>query len=466
MDSAAAASPSSKVDVEAKAIRSLFVEPADEVATVSVRDDRIQLLANESKPAPAEPADPLTLQQVQKLALENHPALKQSIAVVNKTRGIYRQVGQSPNPVVGYSAAEIGSDGAAGQQGIFVSQTIVRGDKLSWNRTVAGHAVQAATWDWESRKMRVVTDVTLQFYETLGAGERLSQANKLVKIAEDGIKNAVKLLKAEVKGTTRPDVLQARIQLGQVRIILANAKIDDETERKKLAALIGRSEISAEDITGKLFDPARDFEWDLTYREILLRSPEIQAANTRVSRAQAAIERQNVQTIPNLQTQLGLAYDFSSGDSIVNVQLGIALPLSNRNRGNIDAATAEAHRAMHNVERLQLALRLRLMSAFAEYRRSKKQTELYSTEIKSKVEENLKLTIEGNQKQLEAFNSFRVLVARRLNAQIQLARINSFVALRKAEARIAGLLLTGGLDAVNDVDGNVGGLRGQALSGQ
>ena len=79
----------------------------------------------------------LSLAKFEQMALDSNPTLQQMAAVVEKTRGVYDQVGKYPNPIVGYFGQEMGSDGTLGMQGGFVSQTIVTGDKLQRNRDVA-----------------------------------------------------------------------------------------------------------------------------------------------------------------------------------------------------------------------------------------------------------------------------------------------------------------------------------------
>ena len=79
----------------------------------------------------------MTLEELVSLAAMHNPSISQAAATVAKARGINRQVGLYPNPTIGYTGQEIGDEGTAGQQGAFLSQTIVLGDKLGWNRRVA-----------------------------------------------------------------------------------------------------------------------------------------------------------------------------------------------------------------------------------------------------------------------------------------------------------------------------------------
>lgn len=409
-------------------------------------------------------AEPLTIQRLEELAVENNPSLSQAAAVVEKATGIRRQVGLCPNPVVGYSGDEMGDDGTAGQQGGFISQTIVTGNKLGLNRDVADQDVQALLWEAEAQRFRVMTDLRTLFYATLGAQRRMELARQLVKVAEDGVKAAADLLQAELG--TKPDVLQAEIQLNEVRILLQNAEADYEASWRGLASLIGLPDLEQKPLDGTLDDEVSQRDWEATFAQLLEASPELQAARARINRAWAMIRRQQAQPIPNLLTQVTVAHNNASGDDLTSVQVGVPLPIFNRNEGNVAAAAAEYQRAVEDARRLELSLRFRLAEAFGNFRRAQKQVQRYRQDILPKSKENLDLTEEGY-KQGE-YNFLRALIARRSYFEANLAYLRSLVALRQADTVIGGLLLTGGLNDVTDISLGVGGIsnRGQALSGQ
>lgn len=420
---------------------------------------------------PAAPPEPgpeqaaLTLDVVEQMALENNPTLRQLSATVDKAEGVRLQVGLPPNPTIGYSGDEIGNDGAAGQQGGFVSQTIVTGDKLQLNRAVAGHDVQALLWELEAQRYRVLTDVRLGFYDVLGAQRRVELARELVQVAEAGAAAAQELFRAEQ--ASRADVLQAQVQLNEVRIILQNAEVDVQAARRRLAALAGEPQLDTNNLAGTLEADLPERPWESTYEELLAASPELQAASARVNRARTQIRRQEAQPIPNLLAQVGVAHDHASGDDIASVQLGLPLPLFNRNQGNIDVAVAEYHRALDEVTRLELSLRSRLAVSWGAYQKARQQVDRYRQDILPQARENLDLTETGYQG--GEFDFLRVLTARRTFFEANLAYVQALIDQRQAEAVINGLLLTGGLSAVPDVStGLLGGpgQRDQALGGQ
>ena len=407
---------------------------------------------------------PLTLETLEQWAYENNPTLQQAISVLDKARGIHRQVGLHPNPVVGYSASEIGNEGKAGQEGGFVSQTIVTGGKLRLNREVADWDIENLSWEYKAQRYRVQNDVRLNFYAVLGAQRRVKIATELLRVAQEGVRAAKALLQG--KQGTRPDVLQAQVQLNRVRITLQNARYASEFSWKQLAAIVGRPVLKSAPLAGDLLGDAKQWDWETTYQKLLAASPELQAAQARTQRALAQLERQEVQPVPNLLTQIGVAKDTSTGSTIANVQIGVPLPIFNRNQGNVDLAHAEYHRAVSDVERLQLALRNRLAVAFRNYQQARQQVQRYRKDILPTAKENLKLTEEGY-KQGE-FDFLRVLTARRTFFEVNLNYVDSLVALKQSNVVLSGLLLTGGLNDVRDISQGVGGVsnRGRALSGQ
>ncbi len=412
--------------------------------------------------APADHSGAMTLEELEQIALAWNPTLQQAAAVVQKARGIRHQVGLYPNPTIGYAGQEIGDSNTAGQQGGFIGQTIVTGHKLSLNRDVVSWDIQRLSWEYQAQEYRVLNDVRLRYFDVLGAQRRVSIAQDLVGVAEVGAKAANDLF--EARQGARPDVLQAQVDLNEVRIILDNARYDQEAAWRQLASVLGQPELVSTPLLGSLQEELPHYEWETIYAIVLERSPELQAAYTRVQRAKTQIRRQEAQPIPNLQTQVGVFHDNLSDFNEVNVQVGIALPLFNRNQGNITTAFAEYHRTIRDVQRLKLDLRNRLATAFRDMQKSNQQVKRYQQDILPTAQENLDLTEEGYEQ--GEFDFLRVLTARRTYFETNVRYVRSLIALRQADVILSGLLLTGGLDDVQDIGSGAGRLRGMALGGQ
>jgi cobalt-zinc-cadmium efflux system outer membrane protein len=114
----------------------------------------------------------VTLEQVQKMASETNPTLRQADAEIRAAKARQQQAGLYPNPVVGYTGDEIrGGSVGGGKQGFFVQQTIVMGGKLATSREVFGKEAKLAELEAQEQRIRVESAVKMAFLRVLAAQE-------------------------------------------------------------------------------------------------------------------------------------------------------------------------------------------------------------------------------------------------------------------------------------------------------
>jgi cobalt-zinc-cadmium efflux system outer membrane protein len=433
---------------------------ADHEGTVTLAAAE-EAIADPPSPAGAFTPLGLTLGQLDQMALSYNPSIGQASAAVHKALGVRTQVGLHANPTIGYMGDEMGDDGTAGDQGAYVSQTIVTGDKLGWNRRVVDQEIQVLLWQAEAQRQRVRTDVRMQFYETLGAQRRVELSLELERIAQAGVETAQRLVDALQAG--RPDLLQAEIQLNEVSIVRQNAEYAYNAAWQRLAALVGLSQLVPSPLAGNLEDHGPDRDWHSALNQVLAGSPQVQQAAAAVQRASTLIERERRQPIPNVMLQAQVMHMNVSDDEAASLMVGLPVPLFNRNQGNIDRAHAEYVWACREYERLKLSLQSRLAEAYRDHQQSHNAVRRYREEILPRAQENLDLT-ETAYENLQ-FDFLRILTARRSYFETNLRYVDALVALQKADALLDGLLLTGGLDMAPDspIDAR---LRDDALMGQ
>ena len=174
-------------------------------------------------PGQVDPAAPrqFALADLDSIALANNPTLALANARVQAAQGNWVQVGLYPNPTGGYSTAEIGEVNTAGQQGGMIGQEIVLGGKLKLNRAIAAQEVRQAEQEREAQTMRVLNDVHAQFYAVLIAQDKVTLAERLVGVGNQGVDTTQRLFKAQE--VSLADVLQARIEANSARILAENA---------------------------------------------------------------------------------------------------------------------------------------------------------------------------------------------------------------------------------------------------
>lgn len=82
---------------------------------------------------------------------------------------------------------------------------------------------------------------------------------------------------------------------------------------------------------------------------------------------------------PNVQTMTTVAHDYTTGAPMASVQVGLPLPVFDRNRGNIAAARARLAAAEAGVGQAQLRSAERLARAYQRYENARRQLDLYRT---------------------------------------------------------------------------------------
>ena len=396
-------------------------------------------------PVPESSEGSLSLAEIEEIALVHNPTLAQATAAISGAEGRYIQGGLYPNPQVGYQGGEIGNDGKAGQQGAYVSQTFVTGGKLELNQHTAAHEIEARQADLQAQRQRVLTSVSIGFYDVLNAQRTVTLSEQLVKISEEGVKTAQALFDAKQAG--RVDLLQAKIELNSARVLLRNATNRQTAAWQQLAAVLGQPDRPQERVGGRLDPDGEELGVDALMARILSASPELQAANAEVLRAQAAVRRAEVQPIPDIQPQAGVQYDYASEFTIAGLQIGVNLPIFDANQGNIQTAYAELIAAQREVDRLQLDLKNRLAVVMEDYQNATYEVERYSTEILPDSKDSLQLITAGYTQ--GEFDYNRLLLAQRTYFQNNIAYLAALREWWTAKLQIDGLLLSGGLSRAN-----------------
>ncbi len=387
----------------------------------------------------------LTLADLETMALAGNPSIARTSALLDAARGNYIQVGLPPNPSAGYEGQQIGSRGLAEQDGVFVSQEIVRGGKLKLNRQVAAQEWVRAEQELSAQQQRVLTDVRVAYYEVLIAQRQDSLTTELLQVARRALNVAEGLLKGKEVG--RVDVLQAELETENAEIIARNARHRRAAAWQRLSAVVGNPSLPIQDLDGDLEHPHGEYTWDGSLQLVLTNSPEIAAAVANVERARWAVQRAVVEQTPNV-TVLGLVNwrdNGIGGRSDGGISVGVPLPLWNRNQGGIIQAQGQVAAAERALDQLELALQDRLTPVYERYANAFHQVARYRTKILPAAQESLDLTRQLYQGGETGF--VNLLLAQRTYSQTNLNYLESLRALRGAEAEIEGLLLSGSLES-------------------
>jgi cobalt-zinc-cadmium efflux system outer membrane protein len=396
-------------------------------------------LARADEPVPRA----LTLAALEQMAYERNPTLRQANANIDAAHGRARQAGLYPNPVVGYQADRIGAAGTAGEmQGLFIDQTIVTAGKLRLERAKYAEQVSQMEAQALAQQYRVVNSVRISFYRLLTMHRLLEVRGQLLKVAEDAVQTTEELV--NVGAANRPDLLAARIEARQERVALDKDRAHFDAAWHQLAALVGEPSLPRVQLEGDLEAAQAVPDMQATLAHLLEASPEMQIARAEITRTEIGLKREQVEPIPNVQVQVANGYDFETRRDVTSVQLGLRLPIFNKNQGNIRAARAQVDYAEAELCRVELSLRQRLARAYERYRTAQAVVQTYRKENLPDAKEAYELYLESFRKRRAAWP--QVLVAQRTYFQIRVEYTEALAEMRSAEVAILGLLLVDGLD--------------------
>jgi outer membrane protein TolC len=393
--------------------------------------------------AVAVPPGPLTLAAVEELACAHNPTLVQARAQVDGTLGKALQAGLWPNPVLGYQAEKIGSEGTAGEfQGGFVRQEIVTARKRRVSREKYLARARAAEFVALAQQFRVVNDIRRMYWRAAGAARLVTVREQMVKNAEDRLVTIDEMF--NVGQANAVDVRQARVALQRARLDLQAQVNDRDQMRRELAALVG-ADLPPGPLEDSLDGPVPPLTWDASLAYTLAESPEVRETAAKLQSDRITVDRERRQPIPNVTVQAGPGYDFTEKRTVVNAQVSLPVPIWDRNQGTIQQAQADLVRQQAEVRRVELRLGRDLATHFRRYLTALQHVEAYRAAVLPEAERAYKARLDAYKERRETWPN--VLDAQRELYLRQVEYVQNMVTLRESQTLIEGFLLTGGLDA-------------------
>jgi cobalt-zinc-cadmium efflux system outer membrane protein len=405
------------------------------------------------------PASPiLRLEDLGAMAVQGNPTLAQAEAAVRAAEGRRRQAGMFPNPIAGYFLEEFAfrSPRETMEQGAFIEQTIPLGGKLSKAQRVFAREKDQAVILAEAQRLRVTNSIRVLYYETLGAQRLVELRDDLSQLAREAVEITKEL--SNVGQADRPDQLEIEIEAERSEIDFLRAQNDWLRSWRTLAAMVGNPELAP----ARLGDaPEEDLAPlnEAHLQEILInQSPDIRVAQAGIERARAVLSRARAERIPDLFLRGGLGYNYERFEPVVpsiagrrkgaeaRLELGLTVPIFNRNQGGIAAAEAELAIAERDLQRLQLVLRSRFASSFREYRNAQQMAERYRTQVVPRARQGYQMYLSSFRQMAAAYP--QVLIAQRTLFQVEVEYARALIQLRQSAVGLRGFLLEGGLDQV------------------
>jgi len=379
----------------------------------------------------------LQLSDVEGLALSNSPSMTAVEARVRAARWECVQAGLPPNPTVGYVGSEIGNEGAAGQQGAFFSQQFIRGGKLTCAQAVAAREAKRLEQELATERLRVLTDVRTAFYDYYLSQQRVALASELLSVGRKAAETAAQLVKAG-EGS-RTNAIQAEIEFRRAQAAADVAQQQVLADWRRVAAMTGHAAESLQGVEADIETLKQFGSWEETMSRVLTTSPQVASKVAAIDKAtcQVAVERAAV--VPDITAQLAVQYDDATNDTVTGVQVGMPLPLWNRNRGGIGRARAELTAARRQLEATEQRLSRQLAVVYGRTQNAATKLAALQSEVLPRARENLDLVNTGYQAGEVSF--FELLIVQRTYFEVSVELLEALRELNQTAVLINGCLL-------------------------
>ncbi len=404
---------------------------------------------------PQTPATALRLEDFEQMALKSNPTLAQAEAAIRAAEGRRVQAGLLPNPIIGYAGEELAfrAFGDKSEHLAFIEQTIPLGGKLKKSRAIFAQEKLQSELGATAQRQRVLNGVRMLFYRALGAQQLVEMRTELAKLARDAVKVTGELF--NVGQADRPDVAQIRIEAERAELDLVMAQNEQAQVWLELGAVVGNPALPLTPLVGVLERDLPVLQHEALLTQLLTTSPEIKRAQTGVERARAVISRAKAEVVPDLFLRGGFGYNRELLEKELpnarrtgpeaKVEVGVRVPIFNRNQGGIASASAELEIAEREVQRVELTLRMRFAVAFRDYQNALRVATQYERQIVPQAQAAYDTYLKNFRGMAAAYP--QVLIAQRTLFQVRADYVEALVNTWENAVLLQGYLLNGALDA-------------------
>lgn len=310
----------------------------------------------------------ITLRQALSLALMRSPELADTAWEVRAREAAALQAELLPNPAISAEVEDIGGSGGfhgarQSQSTLQLGQLIELGGKRAARTRAASLTRDLAGWDYETKRLEVLTRVSQDFIDLVSAQQQRALAEEAVHLA--GQVAGTVSARVEAGKVSPVEETRANVALSVGRIGLERARRALELSRRRLAATWGGTTPLFERAEGEL-GPVSALPPLEQLAQRLAQNPELARWAAELSQRQAAIEVERSKAIPDITVNGGYRWLNETSDQAFVVTLSLPLPLFNRNQG----AILEARHRRAKAEEGRRAAEVRVTTALAEaYRR-------------------------------------------------------------------------------------------------
>ncbi len=335
----------------------------------------------------------------------------------------------------------VGSSFTKDYQGIFATQVVKTAGKLGLQRAAANMDFMNAQLQLRRTRAEVLRQVRAGYFAVLVSQESIAINAGLVQFTNEAYRIQVDQL--QFGQATAYEPAQMRTLAVQARAALVQAQNRYVSAWKQLAAVIGILDLPPAELEGRADMPVPTLSYDSLLAQILNLHTDVLAARNMQTQAQLQLRLQQVTPIPDLNLYGTFEQDFTTpgfARTSYNVQVGVPVPIFDRNRGGIMSAEGRLRSAAEQIRTIRNQLSSLLADAFERFETNRIQVQFYHDQILPDLARAYRGVYERHQQQPDAVGFGDIIVAQQ-NFSVGIATyINGLTAQWIAVTDIAALL--------------------------
>ena len=316
-----------------------------------------------SRPVPSEPTGELTLRQALALALAGNPELAGFSWAVRMAEADRIQAALPPNPEF---EAEFENFAGTGEfRGTRALETTVALGQVVELGGKRGARMRLAGWDYEAKRLAVLTDVTKQFIGVLALQGQLAFARRGLDLARQTRQAVARRVGAGKAVATEESKAAVAVASAQIAVRRTERKL--KAAGSSLAATWGGRGAKFTRAIGQLGEPGPLPPMGPLIAK-LAQNPDVARWSAEIARHRSAVEAERANGVPDVEVGVGYRHfrETADNDRAMLVTVAIPLPIFDRNQSGVRKASFALLKARADQRAAEVRARADLEAAWQE----------------------------------------------------------------------------------------------------
>ena len=323
-------------------------------------------ISQQERPEFQEPEGNLTLQDALSLTMAHNPELSVFSWEVRASKARTLQAGLRPNPEIEGEVENFAGSSTLGgfdeaESTISLSQLFELGDKRKKRLRVAELGQGLAEWDYQAKRLEVISRTSLAFIEVLAGQRRVELQTASLDLAREVLHTVSE--RADAGKSSSIETIRAQVVVSQGEISLGRARRSLEASRARLVTSWGRNAARFASAIGS-FEETTDLPTLELLTARISANPDVFRWEVEIAERRARVELADAEATPDATVSGGARLLQGTDETAFVIGLSIPLPIHDRNQGRRREAAANLSRATEERRVAEIRVHSELIDAY------------------------------------------------------------------------------------------------------